>query len=148
MEGERHPPRKLELEPLIEILIEEHRVMNDGLVNAKEAAAKDDFATVRNELRKLDPIFRQHIADEESQILGLLIRELGVKGAAEDIKIFQQHRPIYQLMKKVSELASISDSELATKEAELDDLFDKHAKAEEERVFPRARSLSAKRGTD
>lgn len=139
----RYPPRKLELEPLVRILIEEHLVMRGGLLKAKEAATRRDFEAVRNELRKLDPVFRQHIADEESQILGLLVRQLGVKGAEEEIKVFQQHRPIYRLMQKVSELASMSANELEANQAELNELFDRHTKAEEERVFPRARSFSA-----
>jgi hemerythrin-like domain-containing protein len=140
-EGERYTPRKMSLDALIEVLVDEHSVMKEGIQRAREAAARKDFEGARAELQKIDPVFRQHIADEESQILGLLVRELGARGAAEEIKVFQQHRPIYQLMKRVGELASMSSAELETNQDELKELFDLHAKAEETKVFPRAASL-------
>ena len=143
MDGARYRPRKMNLEALVAMLVGEHALMGEGLVRAREAASRNNYEAVRTELKKLDPVFRQHIADEESQILGLLIEKLGAKGAAKEIKVFQQHRPIYQLMKKVNELASMSASELEANQAELKDLFDRHTRAEEERVFSRVRSLSA-----
>ena len=63
------------------MLAEEHRVMQKGLARAEQAAAEGNFRIVAYVLEELDPVFRQHIADEESQILRLLIGELGVKGA-------------------------------------------------------------------
>ncbi|MDG7012028.1 MAG: hemerythrin domain-containing protein [Nitrososphaerota archaeon] len=143
MDGANYRPRKMNLEALVATLVGEHVLMGEGLARAREAASRNDYEAVRTELKKLDPVFRQHIADEESQILGLLIGELGAKGAAEEIKVFRQHRPIYLLMKKADELASMSASGLEANQAELRDLFDRHARAEEGRVFPRARSLSA-----
>ncbi|MDG7009362.1 MAG: hypothetical protein JRN16_02335 [Nitrososphaerota archaeon] len=145
MDGASYRPRKMELEALVATLVGEHALMGEGLVRAREAASRNDYGAARTELEKLDPVFRQHIADEESQILGLLIEKLGAKGAAEEIKVFRQHGPIYQLMKKVDGLASMSASELEANQAELKDLFDRHTRAEEGRVFPRARSLSAGR---
>lgn len=137
----RYRPRKLELEALIKVLVGEHTVMRGVLQRAREAAGKQDFEAVGGALRELEPVFRQHIADEESQILGLLIEGLGVKGAAAEIGIFQQHRPIYQLMKKVAELAAMAPAELEANHARLNALFDEHTAAEEAHVFPRATSL-------
>lgn len=117
--------------------------MREGLRRAKEAAGRQDFESVSRALKELDPVFRQHIADEESQILGLLIERLGVKGATEEIRVFQQHRPIYQLMKAVTELATMPADELEANQTRLEALFDKHTAAEEARVFPRALSLRA-----
>ncbi|MDG6910009.1 MAG: hemerythrin domain-containing protein [Nitrososphaerota archaeon] len=139
--GRRYAPRKMNLGDLIKVLVKEHSVMQDGLEKAKQAAARRDFAGVAEELKKLDPIFRQHIADEESTILALLMRLLGKEGSAEEIRIFQQHRPIYQLMKTVGELAARSAVELEASQDELKRLFEQHAGAEESRVFPRASSL-------
>lgn len=135
---QRYTPRKMELEALISVLIEEHEAMREGLRRAKAAADRRDFRAVIYELKELDPVFRQHIADEESQVLRLLIQELGVKEAEDDIKVFQQHRPIYRLMQMVSELASKSPSELEADQAELSAIFDEHTAAEEGRVFPKA----------
>lgn len=137
----RNTPRKLGLDALIKVLVGEHAVMRKGLQRAKEAAEKHDFEAVGSALKGLEPVFKQHIADEESQILGLLIERLGVKGASDEISVFQQHRPIYQLMKNVTELAAMPAPELEANQAKLGALFDEHTAAEEERVFPRAMSF-------
>ena len=80
MDGARYRPRKMKLEALVATLVGEHALMGEGLVRAREAASRNDYEAVRTELKKLDPVFRQHIADEESQILGLLIGKLGARG--------------------------------------------------------------------
>ena len=139
--GERFPPRRLGLEEMVKVLVAEHAAMRDGLKRAKEAASKGDFEAVRRIIQGLDPLFRQHIADEESEILGLLVRELGVKGAEREIAVFRQHRPIYNLMLRIRELAAAAPGELEEREAELEALFSEHARAEESEVFPRAVSL-------
>ncbi len=139
--GQRYPPRRMELEALVETLVGEHVAMKEGLRRAREAARRRDFDGVSRALRAVDPLFRQHIADEESQILGLLIAKLGVKGAEAEILVFRQHRPIHGLMEKVKELASKSASELEGSQGELDKLFEAHTPAEEATVFPRVLSV-------
>jgi hemerythrin-like domain-containing protein len=134
---ERYAPRKLGLLDLVRVLTDEHAVMKAGLNRAEEAAKAGDFEGVRRALKELDPVFRQHIADEEATILGLLIRTLGVKGAESEILLFLQHRPIYQLMEKKSELASKSSAELRDSQSELETLFEQHTLSEEKLVFPR-----------
>ncbi|MDG6908841.1 MAG: hypothetical protein JRN05_01385 [Nitrososphaerota archaeon] len=138
-------PRKMDVEALLGTLVKEHGVMRGAIGRAKDAAARGDLHAVSAELRGIDPLFRQHVADEEAQILGLLVGELGRERAAEAIRIFQQHRPIYQLMLKVRELASRPSEGLRESEAELAELFELHARAEESAVFPRAASLGAAR---
>ena len=138
MAENRYAPRKMEFESLVRVLVEEHTTMREGLSRMRDAAARHDFRAVAAALKELDQIFRQHIADEESQILRLLIGELGVKGAEEEVRVFQQHRPIYQLMQAVAALASKSAEELEVEQTKLNALFLEHAAAEEERVFPRA----------
>ena len=100
----RFLPRQMDFESLIRVLAEEHRVMAAALARLEAAATEGDFDGIAETLGELDPVFRQHIADEESQILRLLIEEVGVKGAEAEIKVFQQHRPIYKLMQLISEL--------------------------------------------
>ena len=90
----------------------------------------------------MEPVFRQHIADEEATILGLLIGTLGIKGAEAEILVFREHRPIYLLMEKVGELARKSAAELQGSQEELAALFEEHTRAEEERVFPKALGLN------
>ncbi|MDG7016658.1 MAG: hemerythrin domain-containing protein, partial [Nitrososphaerota archaeon] len=104
------------MEALVRVLIGEHKAMSEGFRRAKVAADKRDFGAVIRELKELEPVFRQHIADEESQILRLLTQELGVKGAEDEIRVFQQHRPIHRLMQAVAELAAKSPAELETEQ--------------------------------
>ena len=135
-------PRRIEFEELITVLISEHIEIKKKLADIKQSVSCRDFSTAAKSLGQLDLLFRQHIADEEAQVLGLLIRTLGVKGAEAEIQVFRQHRPIYQLMQKVGELAGMSAGELESKQAELDALFEAHTKAEEERVFPKAKAMN------
>ena len=142
--GQNSPflPRRMGLESLITTLVEEHATMREGISKARVAAEKNDFEALARILRELDPLFRQHIADEELTILRLLIGKLGVKGAEEEIGVFQQHRPIYLLMQKISGFAQMSTAELQASQEELRNLFERHAVAEERMVFPKAETLS------
>jgi hypothetical protein len=117
-------PRKVELETLVKTLVEEHGVMKNGLARVKAASDRRDYKSVAAALQELDPIFRQHIVDEESQILRLLVSQLGVEGAREEIRVFQQHRPIYRLMQSIGELASKSALELQDEPSRLEVLFE------------------------
>jgi hypothetical protein len=134
----------MDFESLISVLAEEHRVMEAGLARMERAANQSDFTGVAAALTELEPIFRQHIADEESQILRLLIGELGVAGAEEEIKIFQQHRPIHRLMQLVAELAAKSAAELEHDQHRLNELFLEHTSMEEQGVFPKALGIYRK----
>jgi len=134
-------PRRMGLEALIKTLVEEHVAMKEGISKARVAADKNDFEALARILKELDPLFRQHIVDEESTILRLLIGKLGVKGAEDEIRVFQQHRPIYRLMQKISGFAQMSAAELQTSQEELRGLFERHSAAEERKAFPKAESL-------
>ena len=140
----RYAPRRMTLDAVIETLLAEHATMRAGLQKAKGAAARGDFETVSEELSIIAPLFRPQIADVVATILGLLIRELGREGAVDEIRVFQQHRPMYQLMKKVNELAGMPGAELRASQDELNALFDLHTRAEEGRVFPRAASIESR----
>jgi hemerythrin-like domain-containing protein len=139
--GQSYSPRKLELAELVKVLVAEHNIMRGGLARARDSLRRKDYPEVSRVVKSLDPVFRQHIADEESQILGLLIARLGVRGAEEEIAVFRQHRPIYQLLQKLEDIARTPASELAAREVELQRLFSEHTKLEETRVFPKAESL-------
>jgi len=135
----------MELDELISVLVAEHGKMKNGFAEVERAASKKDFESAAKILKSLDAMFRQHIADEEAQVLKLLIDAYGVRGAEDAIVVFRQHRPIYDLMEKVKKLASLPSHELATSEGELRRLFGEHALAEESRVFPWALSTNKER---
>jgi hypothetical protein len=131
-------PRKMDLVRLVDVLVGEHIQIRESLVRVKESTAKGDFGSASAELKRVDCVFKRHIEDEESTILRMLIGELGVEGAKEEIRVFQQHRPIYNLMQKVARFASLPAGELVASQDELKALLEEHTRAEEERVFPRA----------
>ena len=137
-------PRKIGFEELISVLIAEHAEIRKELVHLKRSVESREFSSAAEILGGLDRLFRQHIADEEAQVLRLLIEAYGVKGADEAIVIFRQHRPIYQLMEEVKKLALLSPKELALNEASLRNMLEGHTQAEENRVFPKALSTYSK----
>ena len=137
--------RKMEFEELISVLIAEHAEMKRDLTEIKQAVSKRDFLSASRALQELDRLFKQHIADEEAQVLRVLIDAYGVKGANDAITVFRQHRPIYNLVEKVKRFASLSSEELASDEDRLRQLLEEHTLAEEGRVFPRAISTYKER---
>jgi hemerythrin-like domain-containing protein len=137
-------PRKIEFEELISVLIAEHVAIRKDLMKLERSLEGHEFASAAETLRGLDRLFRQHIADEESQVLRLLIEAYGVKGADDAIVVFRQHRPIYKLMEEVKKLASLSPEELSLDERKLRTNLEGHVMAEETRIFPKA--ISTHRG--
>lgn len=126
----------MDLQDLIATLIEEHRQMND-LVRELRAALSDQERSLAPELiSRLVMIFKQHIADEESQILKILIESYGVRGAQDAIDVFRAHRPIYSIMQRLENLADLSHDELNSRQDELRELLSSHTSAEEGSVFP------------
>gem|GEM_PF-646351 len=138
-------PRRIGFEELISVLIAEHVEIRKELARLKKSVEGREYSSAAEVLGELDHLFRQHIADEEAQVLHLLIDAYGVKGADEAIVVFRQHRPIYQLMEQVKKLASLSPDELALNEASLKIMLEKHTEAEENRVFPNALSAYKER---
>ncbi len=136
----------MEFEELVSVLVAEHEKMKKGFADVEQAVTRKDFSSASRILRELDSLFKQHIADEEAQVLRLLIDAYGVKGAEDAIIVFRQHRPIYDLMEEVKKLASLPPGDLASREDELRRLLDEHTLAEETRVFPRAVATYRERG--
>ena len=126
----------MELDELISVLIAEHVQIKDGLETLQYRLAAKDFTSAKNVLSEVRGIFVRHIADEESQILRILIDAYGVNGANEAIEVFRQHRPIYEVMKAIEHFSDLPAQELESKEAELRSLLDRHTKAEENRIHP------------
>jgi hypothetical protein len=122
------------------VLIAEHVEIKKELAELEKSTGVRDYSSAFMILERLDRLFRQHIADEEAQVLRLLIGAYGVKGADEAIAVFRQHRPIYQLMTEVKKLSSLSPGELSLNEAKLRSMLKNHTIAEETSVFPRALS--------
>jgi hypothetical protein len=78
-------PRRIEFEELISALIAEHVEIRKKLADIKQSVASREFPTAAMTLGDLDRLFRQHVADEEPQVLRLLIETYGVSGAEDAI---------------------------------------------------------------
>ncbi len=133
-------PRRLPLDELVALLVSEHAQMLKGLNDLKESLGSKDYPGAKSDLERVEKVFRQHIADEESQVLKVLIDAYGVKGADEAIQVFRQHRPIYTLMEELRKYSVMTPDQLSKNQAELTALLQRHTKAEEERIFPWALS--------
>lgn len=131
-------PRKIGFEELVSLLISEHVEIRRKLASLESSVEGHDYTSASATLKSLDVLFRQHIADEEAQVLKLLIEVYGVSGAGEAIAVFRQHRPIYGLMTEVKELATMPAEALASSEARLKSMLEDHTRAEEANVFPAA----------
>jgi hypothetical protein len=144
------PPlsRKMGFEELVSVLVGEHQQMKAKLAEVRGAVANLDFSGASKALNDLKAVFKQHIADEEAQVLRLLIETHGVKGSEDAIVVFRQHRPIYELMEKVNKLASLSPEELESDQMALKALLESHTVAEEARIFPTALDAHRHRKTD
>jgi hemerythrin-like domain-containing protein len=135
----------MELDELVSVLVSEHVEMKERLAEVGQATLNRDFASASKYLQQLDRLFRQHIADEEGQVLRILIDAYGVKGAEDAIIVFRQHKPIHELVEEIKKLAGLSVEELAADEERLRNLLENHTLAEEARIFPKA--VSTHRGT-
>jgi hemerythrin-like domain-containing protein len=135
---------RLALGDLISRLVAEHKIMKDDLLRVRKATESKDFEAASKALEELDRTFRRHIADEEGQVLRFLIEVYGVKGAEDEIRVFQQHRPMHATLEAIKKLATLTPDELATHEDSLWTLFAEHTFAEENSVFPRAMRASKK----
>ena len=140
-------PREMGFEQLVSVLVMEHAEIVKELAYLEKSVDERAYPSAATALQRLDRLFRQHIADEEAQVLRLLIEVYGVKGADDAIEVFRQHRPIYKLMTKVRELASLSPEELTANEARLRSMLEDHARTEEASVFPMALSAFRAEGS-
>jgi hemerythrin-like domain-containing protein len=138
--------RALPLDLLISTLVSEHLEIKNCLLNVRRAIKSSDFEGAKADLANVDKLFRQHIADEEGTILRLFIGTLGRKGSEEAIRIFQQHRPIYQLMESIKRFSELPTVELEKRQDDLMELLDRHTGAEERDIFPEAQSLGPTSG--
>jgi len=134
--------RSLPLNELVALLVSEHAKMKEGVSSARARILVKDFEGAKTALAEVAATFRQHIADEEGQILRLLIEAYGKEGAEEAIRVFRQHRPIYALMQAVEGFSQLKAEELSIREAQLVELLGEHAFTEEKMVFPDALSAS------
>ncbi len=131
----------MEFKELVSLLVSEHNQIKEELVKLRSVLASENFAEAGQILAGLKGVFREHIADEEAQVLRLLIDAYGVEGAEDAIVVFRQHRPIYRLMEAAERFSSMSEEEVEANRTKLKDLLDEHTKAEEDKVFPWAVSV-------
>jgi len=138
-------PRRLELDDLIRILVEEHGKVRDLLVKLDMLLQAGRYTEAAEELKEFQPYLDQHILDEEAIVLKALLDALGRGGAARAIKVFQEHREIHQLISEMRSAASTPEK-LVEKKDRLRETLERHFWAEEKDVFPSALDVYRRKG--
>lgn len=131
-------PRSIELAELIELLGREHVDFSGRMVRVMEGISHADYKVALSELATIKEDIYQHILDEESSVLALLIRKLGRSGAAEAIEIFQEHVDIQDMIGRLEQHLSSGDTSIEELGASLDSFMKEHFRKEDEKVFPTA----------
>jgi iron-sulfur cluster repair protein YtfE (RIC family) len=129
-------PRDLEFEDLISVLEKEHTdVMNvmkelDGNLKIEESSG------IQDRLRKLKEELLQHMLDEESGVLRILIKAYGKDGSRDAIEVFQEHVDIMDLLREL-DLSVTADRQISVELLErLDRLMSEHFRKEGIMIFP------------
>ncbi|MCS7145081.1 MAG: hemerythrin domain-containing protein [Nitrososphaerota archaeon] len=138
-------PRRLELQELIRVLVEEHGRVKALLTRLNGLLQEGRYGEAAEELVNFKPYLDQHIIDEEASILKLLLEEYGRMGAERAVKVFQEHREIHRLISEMQSLASSSPERLAELRDGLRDMLERHFRAEEGEIFPWALETYRKR---
>ncbi len=131
-------PRSMGFTELVELLAKEHVEFNGKMIDIRERIRLADFAGALSELVAMKEGLYQHIVDEESSVLTLLIDNLGRKGAAEAIEIFQEHVDIQDMIENLEGLLSTGNTSIEQLGASLDSFMAEHFRKEDEKVFPKA----------
>jgi len=79
---------------------------------------------------------RQHVIDEESKVLKLLIDVHGRAGVGAAIRTFQRHRAVHHLLNEIENLARSAPESASGKYGELAQILQSHFGAEKDRIFP------------
>ncbi|MGB9729295.1 MAG: hemerythrin domain-containing protein [Thermoprotei archaeon] len=129
-------PRSYELEDLINILLKEHKMIMNDITELKNAINERNHEKINEIFTRFDSYLNQHVIDEESRLLKILLDNYGREGSKEAIKVFQQHLKIHQLINDMKTLANTSLESLNSKEIELNEIFIIHFEKEEKEIFP------------
>ncbi|MEM2858555.1 MAG: hemerythrin domain-containing protein [Nitrososphaerota archaeon] len=129
---------------LVNTLIKEHREIRNLLKELYSLIVEERYAELSQKLENFQPYLDQHVIDEEARILKAILEKYGREGAEGAIRVFQEHRLIHELIREMKAVAS-DKSELARKGEELRALLERHFRAEEEEVFPKALDAGKKK---
>jgi len=129
-------PRRLELEELLKILVEEHGHVKSLLERLDMLLREGRYSEAAEELSGFKPYLDQHVIDEEATVLKTLLEAYGRDGAERGVKVFQEHREIHQLISEMRAAASTSPQRLAEKRDRLREILKRHFRAEEDDIFP------------
>lgn len=131
-------PRSIGFVELIELLEKEHVEFNEMMSRIRRMIVEHKRSDALTNLTQMKEELYQHIVDEESSVLTLLIERFGREGAAEATEIFQEHVDIQSMIEELEDL--LTTERLSTDEVvkNLDAFMRAHFRKEDERVFPKA----------
>lgn len=95
-------PRVLPLKELMVELEEEHDAISSAVSQAENEVEKSNYQNGAEIFRKVVDLLSQHTIDEQSSLLGYLIKKLGRDRSKRDIEIMRVQTQIMNLAKKIS----------------------------------------------
>ena len=129
-------PRKLGLELLIDLLEGEHRKVESELRAVSGMIAARDPGGLGRLLQSLDEELLQHMLDEESGVLRILIKAYGKEGSRDAIEVFQEHVDIMDLLREL-DVSITADRQMSAELLKrLDRLMPEHFRKEDITTFP------------
>lgn len=135
-------PRKISVNELVKILMDEHEKSKYRLSEFEKLLKTGNYEAARELINHLKTNYEQHIIDEEAVLLRDAVKFLGRENCKDIIEIFQQHRPIMDMVQRI--IDSVNDLQLRRMEDLLQDLrkiLEIHYSREEVEVFPRILKL-------
>jgi hemerythrin-like domain-containing protein len=129
-------PRQLEIPSLLDTLVKEHGEVRTMLKDLSALMSDNKFLIAVDRIKPLKPNIDQHVIDEEAKVLKILLDAYGREKSARAIAVFQEHREIHQLIRKLQESIYLSSDKSREVMDALEDLTERHFEAEESWVFP------------
>lgn len=131
----------MKLEDLTGMLITEHEAMRETLLKIAILLNDGKFEEAYVLEKELESILRQHILDEDSQLLKFIIEVKGRQDAGDSIRVFQEHRRIMKLLAELEDWRRESFQELKGNFDEFSHTLKAHMRSEESLVMPEVLKL-------
>ncbi|MBX8635422.1 MAG: hypothetical protein KIS30_01665 [Thermoplasmata archaeon] len=129
-------PRNMEFIELVSLLEKEHRDVKTVMSGLSELINREGVSDLKDRLMSLREVLLQHIVDEESSVLRILINRYGREGSRDALEVFREHVDILGLLNEL-EASVLSNRQTSAKVRDkLDALMSEHFRKEDDTIFP------------
>lgn len=131
-------PRNFEFTELVSVLEKEHEDVKAVMTELSGRITVDGDSDIIDRLADLREVLLQHIVDEESSVLRVLINAYGREGSREALEVFREHVDILKLLGELEAGVTRDRGTSAEIRSRLDTLMSEHFRKEDETIFPQA----------